>query len=183
MESNSAKHMKVRIVDVFIDLLRTHALAHITVNDICARAEIGRSTFYRYYNDVYGVVEDFILHIHYEAETLSKGHSRHDAIVAAFDCMEKYRVPLKNVATSETDVYVYPMMMKFYAEAIYEELVAQEQLGRRFSVSLDFLADFFSAGLCHVQMKWIRGENKYDKQGLIDDITQLLLRAGLSDHA
>jgi len=182
VDTNSSKHMKERIVDTFVSLLRTRKLTNITINDICTSAEISRSTFYRYFSDIYGLLEAFILRFHNEAVVLSKGRTRHEAISIDFDHIEKYEAQLKNLVMPETDAYVYTIMLKIYTEAIYAELVAQEKQGRRFSTSLDFLADFFAAGLCHVQVKWIKGEYKREKQQMIDDITQLLLRAGLGDH-
>jgi len=182
METNTSKHMRERIVGVFIELLHTRTFAHVTINDICDKAEISRSTFYRHYSDIYGLLEGFILHIHNETSELAKGRSRYDAMAVNFEIIEKYKIPLKNMVIPEADGYVYAFMLKFYAEAIYEELAMQEKQGRRFSVSLGFLSDFLSAGLCHVQIKWIKGEYRHDKQELIDDITQLLLRSGFSDH-
>ena len=41
------------IQHVFIDLLKQKTLNKITVKEICEKAEINRSTFYKHYEDVY----------------------------------------------------------------------------------------------------------------------------------
>ena len=41
------------IQQVFIDLLKQKPLGKITVKEICEKAEINRSTFYKHYEDVY----------------------------------------------------------------------------------------------------------------------------------
>ncbi len=46
------------ITTVFLDLLKKKSLEAITVKEICEKAEINRSTFYKHYPDVYGVMEE-----------------------------------------------------------------------------------------------------------------------------
>lgn len=49
-----------RINEVFFDTLSKKALDKITVTEICAQTGINRSTFYRYYRDVYDIIEQKI---------------------------------------------------------------------------------------------------------------------------
>lgn len=48
------------INETFFNLLEQKSLKKITVSEICNIAEINRSTFYRYYKDVYDLVEQNI---------------------------------------------------------------------------------------------------------------------------
>ena len=41
-------------------LIREKPVAKITVSEICAKAEINRGTFYRYYLDVYDLAEKMV---------------------------------------------------------------------------------------------------------------------------
>ncbi len=45
------------IQNVFLELLKEKPIAKITVKEICERAEINRSTFYKHYQDVYDLME------------------------------------------------------------------------------------------------------------------------------
>lgn len=51
-----ARITRNKIKDVFVDLLTTKAIQSITVQDICKRIEINRSTFYTHYDDVYDLM-------------------------------------------------------------------------------------------------------------------------------
>ncbi|MDZ4992520.1 TetR family transcriptional regulator [Clostridium perfringens] len=46
-----------KIQEVFIKLLDTHDINHITVREICEKAKINRSTFYAHYKDVYDLLD------------------------------------------------------------------------------------------------------------------------------
>ena len=39
------------------ELLETRSLDAVTVTDICAKADVNRGTFYKYYRDVYDLFE------------------------------------------------------------------------------------------------------------------------------
>ena len=45
------------IKKAFIELLKTKNISKITVNDLCQMSSVNRSTFYRYYLDVYDLCE------------------------------------------------------------------------------------------------------------------------------
>ena len=50
------KYTQKIIIDTFINLLEKKELNHITVSEICQIADINRATFYRYYLDIYDLL-------------------------------------------------------------------------------------------------------------------------------
>ena len=58
------KYTKKIIKDTFIKLLSEKDIKKVTVSEICKLADVNRATFYRYYLDVYDLLdhieEDFI---------------------------------------------------------------------------------------------------------------------------
>lgn len=61
------KYTKKVIKDTFLELLNKKEINKITVSEICKLADINRSTFYRYYLDVYDLLdqiqEEFIVEL------------------------------------------------------------------------------------------------------------------------
>ena len=51
------KYTKKVIKDTFIDLLSEKDINKVTVSEICKIADINRATFYRYYLDVFDLLE------------------------------------------------------------------------------------------------------------------------------
>ena len=51
-ESRRVKMTKRLIKEAFVELLEEHSINKVTVTDICNTADINRSTFYAYYEDV-----------------------------------------------------------------------------------------------------------------------------------
>lgn len=54
------RYTKSIIEQVFMELIHEKPAAKITVSEICAKAEINRGTFYRYYLDVYDLAEKMV---------------------------------------------------------------------------------------------------------------------------
>lgn len=57
------RYTKKIINETFFYLLEQKSLKKITVSEICTMAEINRSTFYRYYKDIYDLIEQNINNI------------------------------------------------------------------------------------------------------------------------
>lgn len=51
------RYTKMVIKNSFIKLLKEHPITKITVKEICELSEINRATFYKYYLDVYDLVD------------------------------------------------------------------------------------------------------------------------------
>jgi len=51
------KYTKKIIKDSFLELLESKEIDKITVSELCSKADINRATFYRYYIDIYDLLE------------------------------------------------------------------------------------------------------------------------------
>lgn len=56
MNSNSNIRTKRDITNAFMKLLTTKTFSFITIQDICEKSLVHRSTFYRYYEDKYDLL-------------------------------------------------------------------------------------------------------------------------------
>ena len=57
-ENRRVQYTKNALRTAFLDLITEKPLQSITVTDICARADINRSTFYLHYQDVHSLLEE-----------------------------------------------------------------------------------------------------------------------------
>lgn len=59
-----------KIKEIFIDLLGTKDINQITVQELCKKADINRTTFYSHYNDVYDLMKKIEIEKCEEIKTL-----------------------------------------------------------------------------------------------------------------
>ncbi|WP_125713433.1 TetR/AcrR family transcriptional regulator [Companilactobacillus kedongensis] len=53
-----ARYTKKMIQETVLDLLEDKPINNITVTEVCRQADVNRTTFYRYYDDIYQCVDD-----------------------------------------------------------------------------------------------------------------------------
>lgn len=102
--SLSQKRTKRIIIIAFQDLLYTHMLDSITVNDICEKAMIHRSSFYRYFEDKYDLLNEFtdylgILFLDYLKEHSNKPFH---------DCFVDFIYPRRRIFINTVDKFGNP---------------------------------------------------------------------------
>lgn len=74
------KYTKKIIKDTLIDLLNKKDINKITVSEICKIADINRATFYRYYLDVYDLLEQIKQEFVTELKEAAKKDTQNDNI-------------------------------------------------------------------------------------------------------
>lgn len=66
--------MKLCLADALLKLMKTQDFDAINVNSICREADIGRTTFYRYFDNKNSKEEMLLFKIRYEREQYSEKH-------------------------------------------------------------------------------------------------------------
>jgi len=176
MEDRRVKYTKKVIKDTFIELLEQKPINKITVTELCTQCEINRATFYRYYLDVYDLMEklksEYVSELK-EAISISKD----DYTISGFTS-EILEVILKNKELSRVlfsvkngkdfldDVLVIAHQKCFEKWNRYGKNVPQEQLG--------YVSTFISAGTIGILNEWIQNdfnESTTEIANLIENIS------------
>lgn len=62
-----------------LEILESKSLDSVSVTELCAKADINRGTFYKYYRDIYDLYEqiedEFVEHLHFLLESSEKSNS------------------------------------------------------------------------------------------------------------
>lgn len=74
MKKNQTAFMKLCLADALIKLMKIKDFDTINVNSICKEADIGRTTFYRYFENKNSKEEMLLFKIKYEWEQYSNKH-------------------------------------------------------------------------------------------------------------
>lgn len=84
------RYTKMVIRQSFLSLLKEQAVDKITVSDICRLAEINRATFYRHYENQYGILYELELGLLSQIPSPQENQSLGSALQTAFqDLWEK----------------------------------------------------------------------------------------------
>ncbi len=145
------------IVESFNALIAEKPFAKITVDDICKGAEIGRSTFYRYFKDRYDVMND-------NYKQLLDGYVYGGDIKNYRDLYFKLYTSgssfLKDVSGSfkSSGVNSFEHFIYEYSYGTVEDITKMNRGGKGLSESEHMQLDVYCYGISFMYKKWIEGK-------------------------
>lgn len=177
------KKTKKLIEEQFVKMLGEMEFSHITVRDLCERAWINRSTFYRHYQDIYQLRDMYIDRLldtfvdSLEGEFLSADHL-HDP-----DYSEKLKESLRHFRQDKDD-YLVLWSQKTLGRNVFEEMIERgaekmEQgiIGNpHIAKGKKGLASWYAKLLVNNMMVSVRWWFEHEQQISVETMTGMILR-------
>lgn len=145
--------------NALIELLHEHSIEKITINMLCEKTGLHRSTFYTHYYSIYELLE-------------STGNRIKDEVIAKFDevsdkafSVERYKVWLKEIKENR---YIYIPLQhsncNYVATKRKQSTILKTLKDKGYDeVTVDYMVQFWYNGISSVIGKWI-------ESGCQDDI-------------
>lgn len=153
------------IVDAFNRLIARQELEDITSSMIACEAEISKSTFYRYFNDKYDVMNYNFKELLDDCVVRSSNYR--DLFLLIFQRMEtEWKMLLKafnSTGINSLENYIYN-----YSKEIAIVITKQNRNGKSMTPEELFLTDMFCFGVSHVYREWASGEYDLSAQAAAD---------------
>ncbi|GFP75454.1 TetR/AcrR family transcriptional regulator [Clostridium fungisolvens] len=172
--------------DAFWLLYEKKSIDKITVKDICSLAGYDRSTFYRYYADVYDIlhelenqildeVDEFVVHLVKQANNFDASQAL-QAILGTFARLNKYIIVLLG-PHGDTEFIrkivenLKPIWIKYFFRT--NQYTAAE---------VDFLMEYYISGLISMYQKWFCDNNGVSIERIIQLSYQTLPDATIFEN-
>ena len=144
---------KKALITTFSDLLETKSFDNITIQDLCEKANVRRSTFYRHFNDKY----DLLNHI------VGKFFNKFMKDILLFISDNKAMV--KSVISINIYSEVYQILYNQIYAVVKRQIEFDKQIGQ-FYIDEFIYGEFLAGGILSVILNWIQ----YGQQS-IDDVS------------
>lgn len=170
---------QIIIMDAFIDLLKEKTFSSITINHICEKAMIHRSTFYRHYEDKYELFSDVSNAIAINLfEQTNKGlNLEHTLFEEIIEYIDVNRPLFFNITSKNDSLELYEKLIQFGTENLYKNSMKfNDSISKKIQNS-DYpkvLCDFYSSGFFIIVKKWINNEYPFSKKELIHIVNNFL---------
>ena len=167
------KYTKKIIKDTLINLLSKKELKKITVSEICKLADINRATFYRYYLDVYDLVnkiqEDFVSELK-EASNTDDKYSVSSFSKELLTVFLENKELVKILFNTNNNVYYLNDILELAYEKCKEKW--EKDLPGILKEDIDYAAVFIFNGALGVVNYWVK--NDFDKD--VDEVAEIIER-------
>ncbi|MBE9914095.1 TetR family transcriptional regulator [Paenibacillus donghaensis] len=179
MTRNSNIRTKRDITNAFIELLTTKTFSSITIHDICEKSLVHRSTFYRYYEDKYDLLNHvtIILGNNLFQNVNSNHESSHSFYEQILDYVEEHKQLFLNITIKNNNSDAYNELVKMGSRFLMENSKAMDdpisQKIRQSNYS-KLACDFYMSGFVEVLKNWIGGNYKIPKHELTESLQKLM---------
>lgn len=170
--------------EAFIELVKEKGYEAITVEDIVARADIGKTTFYVHFKGKRHLFEE-VVEIYFKKwrhEVLvhmkdEQAYTKPDATVAAFEFAHREAAFFQLVFQDEIPIFVQRKLHNSFSELIQsllEHLVGQLELTP--TIPVEFMAEHSTGALLAVIKWWlVKGVDRYSAEEMAFMFRQLHL--------
>lgn len=146
---------RLLLVNTMLDLLREKSFAKITVNDICEKAMISRSTFYAHFEDKYfllnAAIDEIMQKLNTETESDNFAYRPRSMLLAIYKESKLFKNIFVNDQSEE--------LQKYFFDHCYQDLMAliqdQRQMGHMFISKDEAIASFYAGGVASLTKWWI----------------------------
>lgn len=161
------------------ELMKSKVFEEIKVSDICNTALVNRSTFYAHYSDKYELLAEYInslkeaLRVELEKNSNIKNSREYyiEMIKLLLNHIEEkkdtYIAIMINNKNSITMDILYDVINKTIFDQMKDEKTSKK-------TPMDIILKFYLGGVLNVCTEWLKSNNNYSKQEIIDYIDLLI---------
>lgn len=170
------RYTKMMIHNVFIDLLKEKPVTKISVTEICKRAEINRTTFYKHYLDVYDLLEQIeketAEQLKHMLDSQNIGSAR-QILLYILDALKNHRELFFALAENGMDKsFLSRLALICYQYYLPDKASALSTLGEDDERFVQYC--FIVGGINSIIEYWMRTDMKRSPDELADSIEHLL---------
>ncbi|MDE6168706.1 MAG: TetR/AcrR family transcriptional regulator [Acetatifactor sp.] len=157
------------IREAFLDLLKKKPIEKISIGELCEKANVHRSTFYRHYTDIYALMDCIYDDAYHEiftsfASTLQRGtydfdHIGYNMILAACTMTEQKQKHYRMLLFSRNSLLIQRL-----ADGIYELYLGEHIASYTPGPELGLHYRYLTYGIIGVWSGWIRDGCKVPKE-------------------
>lgn len=169
---NADKRIRTRrkLKDALIELCNEKAYYNITILDICNRAQLYRSTFYRYYetkDDLLREIEnEYIEDTRLITSSISEFHAGASAeqyaqyrreLIADMEYHRKHKKLCRFLLSPAGDMNFHNKMVDSISRSLKKN---RKQFGTQDNTNIDYTASFFANGFIATIHEWLKQDDR-----------------------
>ena len=165
---------KRMLKDALTEMLKERDIYHISIRELCERADVNRTTFYKYYGSQFDLLADMEKDLLVFLDGVIRDHESDTvkAIETACTYLEKNPEFVKLIFNNNVDP-AFPQKV-FSMEAV-KKAVIKKQSGRYDENELDYLYNYMTYGAYRIVYLWLNKEERESPHDIAEILAKALL--------
>lgn len=180
------KKTYLSLYNAFTSLLEEKRFEDITINDLCERAMIRRTTFYKHFADKFEYFSFYLKEIcsNFKEQISSEIFSKEINTYFLYMSREMLRFMKKHdkIVQNITDSNMFPILLEAFANQLQYDLMQEMSLINKHKginddiEKLEAKAAYYAGGLMNVFLSWKKKSKQIDEDKFINIISELLIK-------
>ena len=184
MNNNDLRVKKTQraLMDSFLELLKTKNFSQITVQDLCDRAMVRRSTFYRHYSDKYDLLNQVLANFF---NSLHESHLDNLLVKEPKTYFENivretlyFLIENRDTIQSVFTIAYYDEITRIVYNQLYKGVERQVNFdirhGVRFNIDLEVYMEFMAGGILRIIYAWLKEGQKRSVEDLTREVVKII---------
>lgn len=171
MENQRIRLTKRMLKEALVRLLNTKQIEHISVSELCAEAQINRTTFYKYYGSQFDLMNDIQADFMRELENSLQKNARPVSLLNTLTYIDTHRELCTVLLHTAADSGFLERIFSF--SPIAQQL--EEQVSRQYpDCRKEYVKEFVIYGSYSVIRKWLLSEQPEPPETITEIILKLI---------
>lgn len=166
MNKNNQSETKEILANALLVLLETKPFTKITVNELCEKSMIVRSTFYLHFQDKYELLSYCLDRFSKELDIFVKTKAPKDFLMVLLNGCQERETVFYNIFAAELNEELIDMFYEFFGRHITQCLEEKLAKGVLLPGPVESVASFYVSGLVGMTLRWIKSGYKLPKETL-----------------
>lgn len=184
MNNNDLRVKKTQraLMDSFLELLKTKNFSQITVQDLCDRAMVRRSTFYRHYSDKYDLLNQVLANFF---NSLHESHLDNLLVKEPKTYFENivretlyFLIENRDTIQSVFTIAYYDEITRIVYNQLYKGVERQVNFdirhGIRFNIDLEVYMEFMAGGILRIIYACLKEGQKRSVEDLTREVVKII---------
>ncbi len=177
-EDLRVKKTKKAIAAAFMALLLEKPIEEMTVNELCDRADVRRTTFYKHYRDKYDYIASFAKSLRDQFDDIIWRTGKPDITPEYYvqyakqvvDFISRHETEVNNILNSSVAPVVFTIISEQNYKDTYAKLVDSEKSGMILNASPEVVASMVVGAVSNTIYMWLLGGKTKNADALAEEI-------------
>lgn len=174
MSKNTSLETKQILVNTLLDMLTVKSFQKISVNELCEKAMISRSTFYLHFKDKYELISFCLNEIYKDLISAMERRSPKDFLMVVLDSCQENEKIFYHIFENEPNKELLEIFYQFFSKYLTQSLEEKAAKGALLPGPIDSVTAFYVGGLTNMTLRWIIDGYKMPKEILVSCQYRLL---------
>lgn len=166
MNKSNPTETKKQLANALLDILQVKSFQKISVNELCNKSSISRSTFYLHFKDKYELLSFCLNEIYKEWNSEMDQYSPKDFLMVMLNSCQENEKIFYNIFKCELNEELLEIFYQFFSKYLTQFLEEKRARGALLPGPVESVAAFYVGGLTSMTLRWIKSDYKIPKETL-----------------